>query len=584
MGIERFWLRKYMTNRLKHWNSNISGACLIIAVLSLIAGWRVWLVAREPAHLLSIANELGSIAQDRANPKDIMIPNENGPGLIFFQETEKGLGTYFCGTSSGKCTLLCEQKEDALPYEGSLGWSPSGDFFAFLATTEPNPGKPKIVIYDGSTGEIVATLSPRGNTTTPKFVWLSPRSFACSTYNNGWLVYEEASNGSWLPGRFIQKFSDGEMENIVAITPDSIVWQQQDDIWMYNFGADSSDIIWESVSNKLVSFKYSSATGNLLLNCTDPSGPVLISFRPPKSSSLPGTVLSVTKQEPNIRYSTLTEENGSYTLHILTNAAAKPVNLRWGGTIEEYKLAGNYLYFNGSQEDGLPGIWQYDIDDQSMRCLTMCLEHNLKYTKIVTPLAGMGTNSSGRRINYHIWAPTHISNGKKYPLIIGQMPYRWLSYEQVAASAGFYFATADRTSWFDGLSDWVGDVSWLEEYLVKNANIDTNRVFLCATSAESTFLNQLASEKPNLWKGAVLFNSASLPDLASTRLSTMFIVGGTGDDYGREVGRLTRYQDEAAEIGIPIKLLLQKGSIHVPKSIATERERTVQFAKFLMEN
>ena len=572
-----------MTSPLKRLASNPTGLCLAFCVILLVAGWRVWLVAHQPAHLLDIANEIGSIAQPRMNEKDIgLIPNNDGPGLVFYQETETGLGAYICGTPDGKCTLIYDQKESG-PYPTSLGWSPGGVFFAFIIPADTNHKKLEIVIYNGSSGEMAAKIAARGNDSTPKFCWLSPRSFVCSTYNEGWLVYEETSNGSWVPGTFIKKFADGEMKNITAISPGSVVWQQDDDIWKYDFTTGASDIIWESVSNKLESFTYSSTTGTLLLKCKDENGPVSIFFRPPRSSLL-GAILNVTTQKDiQTDYLTLTEDHGVHTFDIITNADAAPVNFIWDGTVEEHKLAGNYLYFNGSQGNRPPGIWQYDINANSVRCLASGLQHDLRYARMVTPLAGMGTNAFGRHINYHVWEPPNVFPGKKYPLIIGQT-CGWFSYEQVAANGGYYFATADRISWFNGVADWVGDVTWLYELLAKNPNIDTNRVFLCGTSLETGFLNELASEKPGLWKGAILFNATRLPDLANTHLSKMFIVGGTGDDYGREVGRLTRYQNEAALAGVPVKVLLQDGSIHSARAIATERERTVQFAKFLLEN
>jgi hypothetical protein len=80
----------------------------------------------------------------------------------------------------------------------------------------------------------------------------------------------------------------------------------------------------------------------------------------------------------------------------------------------------------------------------------------------------------------------------------------------------------------------------------------------------------------------ILFNPAGLPDLSNARLSKMFIIGGRDD--GNAVKQLTQYQDEAARVGVPVKLILQIGAQHVARSIATERGREQQFARFLVEN
>src|SRR5208283_651998 len=123
----------------------------------------------------------------------------------------------------------------------------------------------------------------------------------------------------------------------------------------------------------------------------------------------------------------------------------------------------------------------------------------------------------------------------------------------------------------------------LYETLANNPNIDTNLVYLFATSAESGYLSQFVAEKPDLWRGVILLNPVVEPGLSNTHLSRIFIVGGT-DDVNNSVEQLTKYQDEAARAGIPVKLVVQNGVQHITRSIATERERTRQFARFLLEN
>ena len=64
----------------------------------------------------------------------------------------------------------------------------------------------------------------------------------------------------------------------------------------------------------------------------------------------------------------------------------------------------------------------------------------------------------------------------------------------------------------------------------------------------------------------------------------MLVFGGKDDDAGIPIAQLNLYQDAAAKAGVPVMLIIQEGAQHIVRSIATERERTRQFAKFLLEN
>jgi poly(3-hydroxybutyrate) depolymerase len=120
--------------------------------------------------------------------------------------------------------------------------------------------------------------------------------------------------------------------------------------------------------------------------------------------------------------------------------------------------------------------------------------------------------------------------------------------------------------------------------LAKNPNIDTNRVFLSGSSAETPYLNQLVAEKPDLWKGVILLSPSELPDLSMSNmhLSSMFIVAGAND--GNSLEWLTKYQDQAAAAGISVKLLFLGDAQHITRSIASERNQLQQCAEYLSGN
>lgn len=561
--------------------SRRTGLWLAIATVLFVSGWRLWIMAGQ-RHLLAVAGEIGSFAQSKEEMvNEEIVPSGDGHGLVFFRETETGIGTYFLAAASDQSKLLFEQAEKG--YTGELGfvtWSPEDRFFAcaFKSNSAQAPGR-KFVVYDGGSGERVTSIEALWDA---KFIWLSPHSFAYSRYNQTWLVVGRNPDGKWVQSQTVNRFAVGELKGLAAVSPHEVAWQEGGEVWIYDLTAGVTAKIWKSTTNQLESFTYAAEVGNFLLKCRDENGPFSICFRPPRLWDKQGAVLATIRGDLRTPSVDLHLEQGCYAFTIITGTNSEPVHFVWDGMVEYYKLAGDYLYFTGNPPNEPPGIWQYNITAKTARCLASGLKGDLKHTKMVTPKTVTGKNAAGKEMSYHLWEPTHVSPGKKYPLIIGQAHYMWFSYPQVAANGRYYFAAADRLSWWAGLDDWGADVMGLYETLAKNPNIDTNRIYLFATSAESGLLSQLVAEKPDLWRGAILFNPIAEPDLSRAHLSRMFIVSGS-DDFNPP-GQLMKYQDETAKAGIPVRLFFQDGVQHVTRSIATERERTKQFARFLLEN
>jgi dienelactone hydrolase len=192
------------------------------------------------------------------------------------------------------------------------------------------------------------------------------------------------------------------------------------------------------------------------------------------------------------------------------------------------------------------------------------------------------TNSLGELRGYSLWSPAALSPQKKYPVIITQTVNEWLPCTQTAANLGCYFAMVTRPFWRNQhIENWGADAMAMYEVLAKNPNVDTNRIFLWGRSMETGYLCQLLAEKPNLWKGVILFDPGGLPDLEGLRGKKLFIITGNDADNAKY---LKKYQDQAAAAGVSLTLILQENTMHVSDTISSERARTIEFAKFLDEN
>jgi len=198
----------------------------------------------------------------------------------------------------------------------------------------------------------------------------------------------------------------------------------------------------------------------------------------------------------------------------------------------------------------------------------------------------MMTNSLGEQRFYHLWTPPHVAPKGKYPLLLAQELNTWFPYFQIAAHSGCYVAVVDRPFFhtWDGNHErtWVEDVSSLYEIMARNLNVDTNRVYLYACSAETSYLSQLLSDRPTLAKGAILFSPIALPNPFLLQNKRLLLVDGKVD--GNATKRLPEFQDRAASEGSVTKLFFEDGTGHMPASGATKRKRARQFAKFLADH
>jgi hypothetical protein len=100
-----------MLNSSKH-ASRRTGLWLALGAVLFVVGWRVWVMAGQ-RHLLAVAGEVGSIPQFRER----LFASGDGSSLIFYTETERGLGTYFCETAIDSCisnVLLVTQRQRAV--------------------------------------------------------------------------------------------------------------------------------------------------------------------------------------------------------------------------------------------------------------------------------------------------------------------------------------------------------------------------------------------------------------------------------------------------------------------------------------
>jgi predicted esterase len=187
---------------------------------------------------------------------------------------------------------------------------------------------------------------------------------------------------------------------------------------------------------------------------------------------------------------------------------------------------------------------------------------------------------------YHLWTPKNIVSGKKYPVLIAQELNTWFPYFEIATDCGYYVAVVDRpfSHTWNGAQQktWTEDVQSLCASIANKPEINTNKVYFFAYSAETYYLSDLLNRNSQLWKGAVLFSPVSLPDATGLNGKKILLIDGKDDEVA--VSRLSEYQNHATALGTSPTIYILANAGHIPQSGASERSRARQFANFLSAN
>jgi hypothetical protein len=594
MGVKRKACMGSLWERIKQ---NRQGMIMAATAVAVVLGWRAVVLARQPSHWREAARELGSVPQFARQ----IYPNHAGTFLAYGQQMENAQGLYFCDPARRESRLVSGNNPQF------YGWSPDDRRFAFGVALADRPGDPMaLVICDGQSGQEVTRLQhpgfAGGGPTSPKgFTWLSAGAFAF--YANGTVgVIEQRPDKSWFRSKTIP-VSVTNPAGFTAGSPGEVAWQNGNAIELLNLAAETMQTVWNSTTNQLEDFISSPAGPELLLKCVDGEGQYLL-----RVSLRNGAVAAAGRIDPahkgsfrlhsvwnddsptfiswagGLPETVYLSEDGLNTFHVSNGSAAGRV-LPWGGAVMVHSsVASGHLFIAGQPATGEFGVWDYDARKDTLEKIAPTGNLRFKHAAFVQPSYGTLTNASGQVKGYSIWVPAGRAPGRKYPLIIGQTGNgTWFNTEQTAPNCGYLFAVVHRPYWLcRSLSDWPADVAALHDVMRQHPNVDTNRVYLWGTSAESGWLAQSLCDQPNRWRGAIVFSPGGGITTRGAGAGKQVILIA-GDESG-DAQRMRDYQNRALPEGVAVKLYLQADKQHSPNTIRTIRERTEIFARILCED
>jgi hypothetical protein len=573
-----------MFNLSEHFNYRRSAMWIAAGACLVVLGWRMCVLASQFLGGHSVTSGLAHVFQFEQD----LSPNNANTRLVFCQDTEDGVGIYFCNAAGGKPRLLCEQKEKGHSWQRftMLGWSPDD---SLLAVAWPDAGQDKefILIFNGNTGEPEGKVGAEQHL--EQLAWLSGDSFVYCTQKDVGLVTSTGKN-HWQHQHFFTDLGTN-IDTLTAVSANTVAWQDGGSVWRFDLDTGATTNIWHGMHHNLVDFTYSKPADEYLLNLRDGHGQYLVRYNATLTNGVNlehigpwyGYVRRAAWDSQGTSYAYLSNELGVSVLCLKTPDAAAPVNVAWHGGAASLILKGQHAYFQGNGDGQSPAIWDYDLKSQSFREVMAASDNPLDKVIALTPTFGEFTNSLGEQRFYHLWAPSHVVPGRKYPVLLGQELNTWFPFFQVAADNGFYVAVADRP-FFHVWNEphrrtTTEDVDAMYQIMAANPNIDTNRMYLYACSWETTYLSGAIKANPGRWKGAIMFTPINMPDRPLLTDKSIMVVDGAVDaDMAK---KLPIFQDETAHEGGVVTLYIQNDAGHDAASGGTERRRAGEFAKFL---
>jgi hypothetical protein len=365
-------------------------------------------------------------------------------------------------------------------------------------------------------------------------------------------------------------------------------------------GAPQSSMVWyDSGMAGLTSMAYSESTGALLLGRAENGQDSVWQLDTAWSSNASPTLVmeGTSVRSPQwagphrFAYSSQLDNRSWITLADTSGGEKKTLLQLWAsGDFDWFKVSPDqkqvFLFGNISNMP-VAGIWLNDLASDQWNQVISASDYPSTNVQVVTTSRNT-LFAPGGQVTYTLYQPANYDKHKKYPLVLGDTIfddplYREL-YRKTLAACGARVAIVERRNWNYQLDQWATNVLALYESLVSDPSVDTSRVYLFGTSAETQYVSKLVEARPALWRGVMLCNPSTLPDFSKApgfqRRPKLFIDVG-GDEHKDDV--LKHYQESSLAYGALVEFYIYPGENHQIVSIEAKLERTKHMVHFIFE-
>ena len=365
-------------------------------------------------------------------------------------------------------------------------------------------------------------------------------------------------------------------------------------------GAPSSSMVWyDSGLSGLTSMAYSQATGMLLLGRSEDGNDSVWQLDTVSSSNASPTLVmeGTSVRSPQwagshrFVYSSQLDNRASITVADASGGEKKTLLQLWAsGDFDWFKVSpdqNQVFLFGNISNTPVAGIWRNSFaSDRWNEVISASDYPSTKIQPVTTSRHTLFT--VGGKVTYIAYQPANYNNHKKHPLVLGDTIfddplYREL-YRKTLAACGASVAIVERRNWNYQLDQWATNVLALYESLASDPSVDTSRVYLFGTSAETKYVSELAQTKPALWRGVILCNPGVLPDfskLPNYQPRPKIFIDAGGNEHKDDL--LKDYQGSTLFNGALVEFYTYPGENHQIVSIDAKIERTKHMMHFVFE-
>ena len=507
---------------------------------------------------------------------DAPIANHTSSMLLYAQELKDGLGIFLEDLTSlqrRQIQTMATTEIQSKKVFKIFGWSPDDNYLAFAevaeSTNKDKEADREIIVCDGTTGARESLLKI---TSTPEAgAWLSTNTLVLLTYSHQLILLnlnKDENLGRMGRKGFVRwlRLNNSGSYGLVSTSDHSVGYIDQGNIWNWDIPTGRADQLTHLSGATIEWLDYSWETGKYLFcmnKGTDVTNRYVYEFTPNRNSAptqltetyslkgqwLNGDEFACVRTEGDKSY--LTIESAEKTVF---------TNLFIGeGSVRSYSVSPgrDKIYAVASFRYKALSIWEYDTVDKSSRDVLVRKEAATSASQTVLPVPSSTINSDRETVEYYLVPPAKLVSSKKYPAVLDLYPVnRYDQNVQILANAGIFYYAANRY----GLNDWKlvakpEDILAVYNNLIKNPNVDTNRIYICGRSYSTMAVTTMVNEHPDFWHGVILFSPIDLPTIPkkAAKYPNFFIAIGDEDDPNYQT-KANRLWEDACRQLVPARI------------------------------
>lgn len=559
---------------------------LLAGIIGLVGSREAWRSFHSLKETRQLAKELSSMYVIQKIPA----VSHSGKRIGLIHTTETGVGVFIQDTATKQEQKICEVLDVNYKASGAwtFGWSPNDEALAY------------------SWDRTIHFVNPEGNEVNGRiegitnhfqsYVWLAPDR--CAYLDDlPRLALLEKVGGKWTASKFWElNTTNGNPHSLQAVSDYTVAWHTDTYLWQTDLLTGETKVVYVNKRRRMDDICYSKGAESFLVVESTNRGRAC--FLVHVSYTNGQALVQQLVQKPSILYPRWINDGRGYvylsrreddaTLYGVAALSEKERLIYRAGQIMNITSDDRTtsIHMLGAKVSEPAAVWRCDISSGATESLaTPHGDSNFPFRPVVYQAAPYGNKNSAK---YEFVPPANFERGKKYPLVIGLGGYEWSPiahaiYAQCIANKGAFVAFVNYR-WNQRLPETIyahtNNVLAVYHQLVKNPNIDTNRVYLFGFSAGTLVVGEVVKMRPGICRGLMLFNPSWLPE-AQAGL-TQRVLATAGSDENAET-RFSRYQAELAKVGIPMEWHVQENTQHVPRNQTAMFDRTIWMAEMVFE-